>query len=73
MINAVAEAKAMAKKESEKATVFVPLSILQALLAEIDRLRDLQSGNRPGVNTAPLDALANVPKDEGFDGPQGAN
>jgi hypothetical protein len=45
MINAVAEAKALAKKEAEKTTVFVPLSILQALLDEIDRLQPRTIGD----------------------------
>ena len=40
MINVVAEARALAKKEAEKTTVFVPLSILQALL---DRIEDLEA------------------------------
>jgi hypothetical protein len=36
--NAYAEARAIARKEAEKATCFVKLGVLQALLAEIDQL-----------------------------------
>lgn len=40
MNNAYAEARNLANEKAEGTTVFIPLSLLQALLAEIDRLRE---------------------------------
>jgi hypothetical protein len=53
----------MAAKAAETQTLFVPLSLMQALLAEIERLHDLQSGNRPGVNEVPDEVIVMKHKD----------
>jgi hypothetical protein len=40
--NAYEQGKQIARQKAEEATCFVPLSLLQDLLAEIDRLRPRQ-------------------------------
>lgn len=47
MSNAYSEARLMAREKAEGSTCFVPLSMLQDLLAEIDRLRLLSGVASP--------------------------
>jgi hypothetical protein len=48
--NAIEQAKAMARQAAEHQTLFVPLALMQTLLAEIERLQEIERRLQPNKN-----------------------